>query len=134
MTSLDMNGFWVFPFPATKADEAALQKPEAKWAWPGCRPAGEIGIIALPDGLFPRARAGRASYLAESSILGHKDPGAEAVARVFAELATREAATERDLKAAHSTTFSKDIHTDSQLHPAVHARRPSSDAYVTRWC
>jgi hypothetical protein len=33
-------------------------------------------------------------------ILGHKDPGA--VARVFEELATQEAATEGDLKAAHS--------------------------------
>jgi dihydroxyacetone kinase len=27
MTSLDMHGFSVSPFPATKADEAALQKP-----------------------------------------------------------------------------------------------------------
>ncbi|MFN4058663.1 MAG: dihydroxyacetone kinase subunit DhaK [Roseinatronobacter sp.] len=34
-----------------------------------------------------RARAGRASYLSEASILGHNDPGAEAVARLFAEIA-----------------------------------------------
>lgn len=34
-----------------------------------------------------RARAGRASYLSESSILGHNDPGAEAVARLFQEIA-----------------------------------------------
>lgn len=34
-----------------------------------------------------RARAGRASYLAESSLAGHNDPGAEAVARLFEQLA-----------------------------------------------
>ena len=34
-----------------------------------------------------RARAGRASYLAAGSILGHNDPGAEAVARLFEALA-----------------------------------------------
>ncbi|MEM1344666.1 MAG: dihydroxyacetone kinase subunit DhaK [Pseudomonadota bacterium] len=33
-----------------------------------------------------RARAGRASYLSESSLLGNNDPGAEAVARVFEQL------------------------------------------------
>lgn len=38
-----------------------------------------------------RARAGRASYLAENSILGHNDPGAEAVARLFSELAAGDA-------------------------------------------
>lgn len=35
-----------------------------------------------------RARAGRASYLAEGSMMGHNDPGAEAVARLFEECAT----------------------------------------------
>lgn len=34
-----------------------------------------------------RARAGRASYLSEASISGHNDPGAEAVALIFEELA-----------------------------------------------
>jgi dihydroxyacetone kinase len=34
-----------------------------------------------------RARAGRASYLAEASLAGHNDPGAEAVARLFEKLA-----------------------------------------------
>ena len=34
-----------------------------------------------------RARAGRASYLAEQSLAGHNDPGAEAVARLFEGLA-----------------------------------------------
>ena len=33
-----------------------------------------------------RARAGRASYLAEESLAGHNDPGAEAVARLFENL------------------------------------------------
>lgn len=30
-----------------------------------------------------RAKAGRASYIAEAQLVGHKDPGAEAVARLF---------------------------------------------------
>ena len=34
-----------------------------------------------------RAKAGRATYLAQDSLAGHKDPGAEAVARLFEELA-----------------------------------------------
>ncbi|WP_158966557.1 dihydroxyacetone kinase subunit DhaK [Chachezhania sediminis] len=33
-----------------------------------------------------RARAGRAAYLAEASLAGHNDPGAEAVARLFEHL------------------------------------------------
>jgi ATP-dependent dihydroxyacetone kinase len=33
-----------------------------------------------------RARAGRASYISESNLLGHNDPGAEAVAHLFEEL------------------------------------------------
>jgi dihydroxyacetone kinase len=36
-----------------------------------------------------RARAGRASYLAEGNLAGHKDPGAEAVARLFEALNRR---------------------------------------------
>ncbi len=53
MTSLDMHGFSVSLYPASKEDEAALQAPVAPWTWPGCRPVGEIGIVALPDGLTP---------------------------------------------------------------------------------
>lgn len=53
MTSLDMQGFSVSLLPATQSDEAALQAPVAPWAWPGCRPVGEIGIVVLPDGLAP---------------------------------------------------------------------------------
>ena len=34
-----------------------------------------------------KAKAGRASYIAESKLAGHNDPGAEAVARLFEQLA-----------------------------------------------
>ena len=60
-------------------------------------------LTALPEGLFAaaaaartgadatatmtRARAGRAAYVPEENIAGHKDPGAEAVALVFEGLA-----------------------------------------------
>lgn len=53
MTSLDMKGFSVSLLPSTKADEAALQTPVGPKAWPGCRPVGEISVLALPDGLTP---------------------------------------------------------------------------------
>ncbi|MFN4271307.1 MAG: dihydroxyacetone kinase subunit DhaK [Aliihoeflea sp.] len=53
MTSLDMQGFSVSLLPASKADEAALQAPVGPWAWPGCKPIGEIEIVVLPDGLTP---------------------------------------------------------------------------------
>jgi dihydroxyacetone kinase len=39
-----------------------------------------------------RANAGRASYVGAAQLEGHVDPGAEAVARLFAEIATREVA------------------------------------------
>lgn len=61
-------------------------------------------LRALPDGLeaaanaaregadttarMTRARAGRASYLAEGTMLGYNDPGAEAVARLLEHLVT----------------------------------------------
>jgi dihydroxyacetone kinase len=35
-----------------------------------------------------KAKAGRASYIAEASLKGHNDPGAEAVARLFEFMAT----------------------------------------------
>jgi dihydroxyacetone kinase len=37
-----------------------------------------------------RAKAGRASYIAERKLLGHPDPGAEAVARLFEGMARQE--------------------------------------------
>lgn len=46
--------------------------------------AARVGANATAQ--IPRARAGRASYLAENSMLGHNDPGAEAVALMFEEL------------------------------------------------
>jgi dihydroxyacetone kinase len=39
-----------------------------------------------------RARAGRASYLAEATLAGHNDPGAEAVALLFENIAANPAA------------------------------------------
>lgn len=53
MTSLDMQGFSVSLYPATKADEAALASPVTPWAWPGCLAVGEVPVIPLPDGLTP---------------------------------------------------------------------------------
>ncbi len=53
MTSLDMRGFSVSLFPATREDEAALCAPVAPHAWPGCMPVSEIPVVALPDGLTP---------------------------------------------------------------------------------
>ena len=60
-------------------------------------------LRALPDGLaeaaaaarfgadatakMTRAKAGRAAYVPEENLVGHNDPGAEAVARLFAQLA-----------------------------------------------
>jgi len=41
-----------------------------------------------------RAKAGRASYVSESHLAGHNDPGAEAVARLFEELFQTVAALE----------------------------------------
>ena len=36
-----------------------------------------------------RTRAGRASYLAEATLAGHNDPGAEAVALLFENIAAK---------------------------------------------
>jgi ATP-dependent dihydroxyacetone kinase len=63
----------------------------------------EPALQALPDGIaraasqaregatqtasMGRAKAGRASYVPEENLIGHKDPGAEAVARLFEGLA-----------------------------------------------
>ena len=63
----------------------------------------EPALRALPDGIakaaqaaragadataaMGRAKAGRASYVPEENLLGHNDPGAEAVARLFEGLA-----------------------------------------------
>jgi len=53
MTSLDMQGFSVSLLPVSREEESALQTAVAPWAWPGCRPVGEIGVQPLPDGLAP---------------------------------------------------------------------------------
>ena len=43
-----------------------------------------------------RAKAGRATYIAESKLAGHNDPGAEAVARLFEYLAQEGVALGQD--------------------------------------
>ena len=59
----------------------------------------EPALTALPDGVdqaaaaartgadataaIGQAKAGRASYVPEENLIGHNDPGAEAVARLF---------------------------------------------------
>ncbi len=40
-------------------------------------------------GSITKAKAGRASYVSERDLAGHNDPGAEAVAILFAHLASR---------------------------------------------
>jgi dihydroxyacetone kinase len=40
-------------------------------------------------GSITKAKAGRASYVSESNLAGHNDPGAEAVAILFEHLASR---------------------------------------------
>ncbi|MGB0696212.1 MAG: dihydroxyacetone kinase subunit DhaK [Rhodospirillaceae bacterium] len=49
--------------------------------WAAAAQAARDGAEATAK--ITRARAGRASYLPESSLSGHNDPGAEAVARLF---------------------------------------------------
>ena len=53
MTSLDMQGFSVSLYPATREDEVALQAPVAPWAWPGCQAVADVDVVSLPDGLTP---------------------------------------------------------------------------------
>ncbi len=48
--------------------------------------AARLGADATAK--MDQARAGRASYIASEHLLGHNDPGAEAVARLFEHLAT----------------------------------------------
>ncbi|MDW3206399.1 MAG: dihydroxyacetone kinase subunit DhaK [Alphaproteobacteria bacterium] len=52
-------------------------------------PAAAVAARAGADATagIERARAGRASYIASENLVGHNDPGAEAVARLFEHLA-----------------------------------------------
>jgi dihydroxyacetone kinase len=63
----------------------------------------QLALQALPEGLnlaaqaarrgafatalITKAKAGRAAYMPEENLIGHNDPGAEAVALVFEGLA-----------------------------------------------
>ena len=63
--------------------EPALKAlPEGFEAAAGAARAGASGTAAMG-----RAKAGRASYVPEENLIGHNDPGAEAVARLFEGLA-----------------------------------------------
>jgi dihydroxyacetone kinase len=93
--------------PIPKALLAGLQRiSEVGGALAGDRTmidALEPALKALPEGIdaaaaaarvgadatagMGRAKAGRASYVPEENLIGHKDPGAEAVARLFEGLA-----------------------------------------------
>ncbi|MFK7889784.1 MAG: dihydroxyacetone kinase subunit DhaK [Granulosicoccus sp.] len=92
--------------------QSALAKGLARVAQVGGASVGDRTMIdalapalqALPDGLdkaaaaarqgadataaISKAKAGRAAYVPEANLLGHNDPGAEAVARVFEGLAS----------------------------------------------
>ncbi|MCU0855269.1 MAG: dihydroxyacetone kinase subunit DhaK [Rhodobacteraceae bacterium] len=100
------------PIGALKAGLDRIQ--EVGGARPGDRTMIDAlfpALEALPDGIgaaaraarggadatarITRARAGRASYLAEANLAGHNDPGAEAVAHLFEALAEEVAAAGR---------------------------------------
>jgi ATP-dependent dihydroxyacetone kinase len=61
--------------PALDALSAGLNKAAS---------AARVGATATAS--MRRARAGRASYVSEANLLGHNDPGAEAVAHLFEQL------------------------------------------------
>jgi dihydroxyacetone kinase len=46
--------------------------------------AARVGADATAQ--MSKAKAGRAAYVPEENLIGHKDPGAEAVARLFAAM------------------------------------------------
>jgi dihydroxyacetone kinase len=60
-------------------------------ALPGGVPAASRAARSGADATaqMTRAKAGRASYLSQDKLAGHKDPGAEGVARLFEMLASR---------------------------------------------
>jgi dihydroxyacetone kinase len=75
MTALDMHGFPISLLPAG-ATEDDLNALDAR-----------TGDGADATAAMTRARAGRARCLSAERLAGFNDPGAEAVARVFAALA-----------------------------------------------
>ena len=46
-----------------------------------------MSLVVEATANITRARAGRASYLAEATLAGHNDPGAEAVILLFEKIA-----------------------------------------------
>ncbi|PDT05797.1 dihydroxyacetone kinase [Rhizobium chutanense] len=55
MTSLDMQGFSISVFPASKAELELLSKPVELAAWPGVTAVKPVAVLSLPDGLTPIA-------------------------------------------------------------------------------
>ena len=53
MTSLDMRGFSISLYPASKEEIELLSTPTQLPAWPGISAIEPISIVALPDGLTP---------------------------------------------------------------------------------
>lgn len=53
MTSLDMHGFSISVYPASKADLEALAVRVPMAAWPGLSTVKPVSIVGLPDGLTP---------------------------------------------------------------------------------
>jgi dihydroxyacetone kinase len=53
MTSLDMRGFSISVYPASKDDLSALAAPTPLAAWPGLSAISPVTVVNLPDGLKP---------------------------------------------------------------------------------
>lgn len=53
MTSLDMRGFSISLYPASREELAALGQPVGPASWPGLSTVHPVSVVALPDGLTP---------------------------------------------------------------------------------
>ncbi|MDQ0422816.1 dihydroxyacetone kinase [Peteryoungia aggregata LMG 23059] len=53
MTSLDMRGFSISLYPASREELAALGQPVGPASWPGLSRVHPVSVVALPDGLTP---------------------------------------------------------------------------------
>ncbi len=53
MTSLDMRGFSISLYPASREELIALGQPVGPASWPGLSMVHPVSVVALPDGLTP---------------------------------------------------------------------------------
>lgn len=53
MTSLDMRGFSISLYPASREELIALGQPVGPVSWPGLSMVHPVSVVALPDGLTP---------------------------------------------------------------------------------